>query len=558
MDLSFRVGQFPYLHYRTGDHCSPDGYEAFRVSLAHGEEFRFAPLGGRGTNRAWPYYNLEWPDAARGIVVVVGWAGQWASRIAGDFKDPSTVQITAGQQTTHFRLRPGEEVRTPTSLLMFYRGGRARSQNLWRRWYREHALPRPGGRRMRPHLAAHGTDEGEEFTAATEANQLRYIKSWAKRNIPFDVWWIDAGWYPCRDAQNAQRSWPTTGTWRPDPERFPRGFKPISDALARRGVKLLVWFEPERVRPGTALDREHPEWLLRFPGAQDRLLDLGKPACRKWLTDHVCRLIRENGIGIYRQDFNFDPLRYWQANDTPDRRGITENLYVQGYLKYWDDLLARNPGLWIDSCASGGRRNDLDTMRRAVPLHYSDAAYGDPPVKLAFHDGLFQWLPYFKECTAAWDLRGHHRFDHTVDSFSCHCGFSPMLLPSLDIRRDDYDYALLRKLVKIWRRVAPLMLAGDYYALAAVRRTPDQWVARQFDRPETGAGFIQVIRLPKAPARQMIVHPQALQPEAAYVFENPETGAVRRLTGAGVIRDGILFSLPPRAGAVWFYRRAGK
>jgi alpha-galactosidase len=33
-----------------------------------------------------------------------------------------------------------------------------------------------------------------------------------------------------------------------------------------------------------------------------------------------------------------------------------------------------NPQLRIDSCASGGRRNDLETMRRAVPLWRSDYA----------------------------------------------------------------------------------------------------------------------------------------------------------------------------------------
>lgn len=37
---------------------------------------------------------------------------------------------------------------------------------------------------------------------------------------------------------------------------------------------------------------------------------------------------------------------------------------MQGYLAYWDELRRTNPDLFIDSCASGGRRNDLETMRR--------------------------------------------------------------------------------------------------------------------------------------------------------------------------------------------------
>ena len=511
-------------------------------------------MGGRGTNRAWPYYNLEWQDTARGLIAVVGWAGQWASCFSGDLGNPGTVRLTAGQERTRFRLLPGEEVRTPTSLVMFYRGDRAHSQNLWRRWYREHVMPRPGGKPMRPHLVGAGTDEGEEFTAATEANQIRYIAMWAKRCIPIDTWWIDAGWYPCYSEKEGKRRWPVTGSWRPDPERFPNGLKPVSDAAARVGADLLIWFEPERVRSGTELDREHPEWLLKAGTSENRLLNLGNPECRRWLTERVCRLIRENGIKIYRQDFNFEPLEYWRGNDAPDRQGMTENLHVQGYLRYWDDLLARNPGLWIDSCASGGRRNDLDTMRRSVPLHYTDYGYGDHPVKLAFHDGLCQWLPYFKEVTLSWDLQGQARYDHEADSFSWHCGFGPMMIPCLDIRRKDYDFGLIKKMLGIWRRVAELMLGGDYYPLTPIHRSPEKWVARQFDLPEEGRGFVQAIRLPKCAEETLVVHPRALRPERTYVFENPESGERRKLTGAAAMHRGFSFALPRRAGAVWFYR----
>jgi len=66
------------------------------------------------------------------------------------------------------------------------------------------------------------------------------------------------------------------------------------------------------MRPGTELDRNHPEWLLKVGDNEDRLLNLGIPACRQWLTDHVCALIQDNGIKVYRQDHNFPPLEYWR------------------------------------------------------------------------------------------------------------------------------------------------------------------------------------------------------------------------------------------------------
>jgi len=418
-------------------------------------------------------------------------------------------------------------------------------------------------------LAAAGTDPGfVEFTGATEENQILYQEKWLQRGIPFDVWWIDAGWYPCNDEhpkRARQRNYFVWGTWQPDPERFPNGLKPVSDCAASHGADLLLWFVPEYVRAGTQIHKEHPEWLSKqgwddndhYPWNDNyddnHLLNLGNPQARQWITDHICKLIRDNGIRIYRQDGGFDLIGAWRMNEKDDRQGLNENLYVQGYLQYWDDLLARNPGLWIDSCASGGRRNDLETMRRSVPLHYTDYGYGNHPVKLAFQHTLFEWLPYFKEFTLSWDISGHARFDHQVDSYSFHCAFAPMLFPSIDITRDDYDYDLMKRMIAIWRRTADLILNGDYYPLTPLHRTPEQWVARQFDCPEEGRGFIQGIRLPTAPEEALTVYPKGLVPEAVYRFENPETGETRELTGAAIQRDGFTFALPKRAGAVWFY-----
>ena len=131
-----------------------------------------------------------------------------------------------------------------------------------------------------------------------------------------------------------------------------------------------------------------------------------------------------------------------------------------------------------------------------------------------------------------------------------------MLYATLDIRRDDYDFALAHKMIAVWRRAAPMMLYGDYYAHTPAHRSADQWVARQFDSPETGAGLLQAIRLPAALDETLTVYPRGLQPEARYVFEEAETGEIRDLAGEALIEEGFTFALPPREGSLWFYRRA--
>ncbi|MGA2077322.1 MAG: glycoside hydrolase family 36 protein [Terriglobia bacterium] len=539
-------GSNALLYSNNGDFYSETGYTPTVKSLDKGASLSFAPNGGRPSDGAFPYYRIMFDKW--GLSLAIGWPGEWAIHFDGV---PDGVQVRAGQQKTNLRLMPGERIRTPRMTVLTWSGDASRAVNLWRRWYLAHILPRPSGEPLKPLLAVAATDEGEEFTRATQENQLRYMEKFKRLGFNFDIWWIDAGWYPCGG------HWPNTGTWEPDPERFPHGFKPVSDLASKNGARLLVWFEPERVRQGTELSREHPEWLLTLEGNENSLLNLGNPECRAWLTEHVCRLIKENGIKVYRQDFNFEPLEYWRKNEAEDRQGINENLHVQGYLRYWDDLLARNPGLWIDSCSSGGRRNDLETMRRAVPLHYSDYGYGYHAIKLSFHQTLFEWLPYFKDVTLSWDIDKPGRFDKQVDSYAYHCAMAPMLALGLDIKRDDYDFAASQKMIAVWRRAAGLILYGDYYPHTPFRRSPDQWVAWQFDSPEKGQGFVQAIRLPAAREATLTIHPKGLDSSVTYVFENSESGETREITGRDLLAGGFTFSLPARSGAIWFYRRAG-
>ncbi len=561
-------GRAGALYHGNGDFDSDEGYVWQTTPMTGRDPLEISPEGGRPCDRAFPYFRLLFEGG--GLSVAVGWPGQWAARFSDD---NGAIVVQAGQQGTNMRLLPGETVRTPRITLMGWAGDQSHAVNLWRRWYRQHVMPRPGGQLLAPLLSASGTDEGVEFTAATEANQLEYQQRFSAEGVAYDVWWIDAGWYPCRDEQG-KADWTITGTWRPDADRFPDGLAPVGESAADHGAKLLLWYEPERVFPGTELARDHPDWVLAKPAAHtyevqrrhhalSGLLDLSNPVCRAWLTDLVSDQISVYRIGIYRQDFNFPPLEHWRAHDEPDRQGVTENLYVQGYLAFWDELLERHPSLLIDSCASGGRRNDLETMRRSVPLHFTDYGYGQIPTKLDFHRTMFEWLPYFKETTLSWDIRDalHEGIDAKEgDSFSYHCALAPMLAPAIDIKRSGNDFGTLHKMVEVWRSVADMLLDGDYYPLTPPGRTGKEWVIWQFNEPggpdggAGGRGFVQAIRLAGADAAKSQVRLQALRPEAVYVLREAETGEEVELSGTSLVEDGLSFELPRRCGSLWSYR----
>lgn len=525
------------LRGHRGDTSAANLYEPLEYVLAPGVSQRFAPVGGRGTNHAFPYYNLaqaRGEQAIEGLILAVGWPGQWSASFIRD--EQRGLQITAGQELTHLVLRPGEEIRSPLIALLFWQGGDVqRSQNLWRRWMIAHNLPRTSDGKLPPPIMPGNTSlQFNEMCNASEESQKYFIDRYVQERVGIDYWWMDAGWYPCD-------GWPQTGTWEPDLKRFPGGLRSISDHARAKGIKTLVWFEPERVAGGTWLADNHPEWLLG-----GRLLNLGNPAARQWLTDHVDRLLSEQGIDLYRQDFNMDPLHDWRHNDPPDRQGMTENLHVQGYLAYWDALRQRHPNLIIDSCASGGRRNDLETMRRAVPLHPTDYNYTHLAAKQAFHHSLFQWLPYFGSNTMPID---------SVDAYGFRSGHAMGVVLGYDMRRQDLDYDLLRKLTAEVPSVTRYYY-GDYYPLTPYSLAEDAWIAWQFHQSETNEGVVEVFRRPRSPETQMALPLRGLDSAAVYQWQSTDEQLARRARGSDLAQAGLPVNLARRPqAATILYRR---
>jgi len=635
------------LHHAVGSPANGSDYGPLETPLGPGAIKRISAAGGRPTNSDLSYFNLQW--GAQGLIVVVGWPGQWAAEFARD--SGNGIRLRAGQERTHFKLLPGEQVRTPLIVLQFWTGDRVRSQNVWRRWMMAHSMPRPGGKLPPPQFLASSSRAYKEMIGANEANQIMHIDRYLKEGLNLDYWWMDAGWYV------QERGWPQVGTWEIDPKRFPRGFRPISDHAHSKGIKILVWFEPERVMPGTWLYENRPEWLLRAsPNQEDRLagmrawssselggsdpcvtldfvvgwgngthicdstgleirliapsgrtydaakefhpeqnpsgpwhyghlapgpapksgtfnaydrhrklveggvrlLDLGNPAARRWLTEHIDKLLTAEGIDLYRQDFNMDPLAFWRAADAPDRQGITEIKHVTGLLAFWDELRRRHPDMLIDSCASGGRRNDLETMRRAVPLWRSDYAF-EPVGHQCMTYGISFWLPFHGTGTVASAAAPYYGGGLTkVEPYAFWSNAAPSLVSGIDVRVKEIDYKTLRRLYNQWRQISDCY-CGDYYPLTPYRRDNKGWIAWQFNLPEQGKGVVQAFRRAHSTDTATELRLRGLNPRRRYVLRrlNGEGDKNKiELVGSHLIEPGLPVTIEDRPGvAVITYER---
>jgi alpha-galactosidase len=483
------------LHQIAGDVCGEQSFLPVDTTLEAGQPLAFAPDGGRPSNRVFPFFNLQYGD--EGLLTAIGWSGQWAARVARSATGPT--QLQAGMERTHLRLHPGEQIRTPRILVMPWKGDLIAAHNRFRRLLLFEYAPKQDGRPQRLPVASQCFDRYSVARPewSTEAGQLRAIKATAEMGC--DTHWFDAAWF--------EGGFPNgVGNWFCKPRSFPNGLLPVSQAAHQAGLKFLLWFEPERVAAGSQIAREHPEFV--FGGTNGGLFKLNEPEARRWMTDLLSQRITEFGLDVYRNDFNIDPLGFWRQADAPDRQGITEIRYVEGHYALWDDLRARHPGLWIDNCASGGRRIDLETLMRSVPLWRSDTGCGpghadwDQVQAL----GLSRYIPLSTSCSwepTAYTLRSAAtggaitQFDYLKDKFS--------------ISQARAALAEVKANQKFWY--------GDFYPLTQAGLGSGVMAAWQLHRADLDAGMVLAFRRTECPYPILQAGLRGLNPGKRYVVE---------------------------------------
>lgn len=528
-----------------------------RMDSATNTAFRKARNGslfeedGRPSATWLPFFNLR--TGEDGLISALGWSGQWFAEFAHD--GAGKTDISAGMENLALKLRPGESIRSPQIMLLYWKGEPAHAHNVLRQFILEFHSPKIKGRPVEMPIC-----NGAWGGTPTQGH-LSTIDAITKHGLPYDYYWIDAGWYgtsstPCPNV--FEGDWPITGDWRVNRNRHPRGLKPISDAAHRAGMKFLLWFEPERASHGTPITLKHPKWFLRptkdDPKTNDSLLlDLGNPKAWQWAVETISTLIKENGIDCYREDFNFDPGPYWRNADKEGRQGMVEIRFVEGLYAFWDELRRRHPGLLIDNCASGGRRLELETISRSVALwrtDYNCFPFMNADASQVHTMGLSQWLPL--NCTSPFAKPG--------DTYQVRSAFSTGLVLNIeefgisDSKAPDFPWAWFCKMLNEARRMRPCF-RGDFHPLTPGVINPESWLAYQLLIPGTGAGAVLAFRRAESPMTSATFQLHDLQAKKKYELEDTDSGRTWHETGKKLTAKGLSISIDtPRASRLVFFK----
>jgi alpha-galactosidase len=337
----------------------------------------------------------------------------------------------------------------------------------------------------------------------------------------------------------------------PDGKLFPDGMRPLADAAHARGLKFLLWMVPASAHPAVGIGKEHPEWLGKpfgdpaYGSMVFHGLDLGDPAVNRHLIERFSKVVSDFGVDIFRQDGG----NLWPEDTDPERIGMSGIRYIRGSYEFWDGLLARHPGLLIDNCAEGGRKIDLESIRRSIVLWRSDCqASGefDPITTQAFTHGLLRWIPL---CGAVVPTR-------SLTPYSFRSAYCPAILlgwPMVNVRdlKDRWsgiDLDLLRKLLKEYVAVRPYIF-GDFYPLTTYGIAAKDWMAWQFDRPDLGEGMVQAFRRQDCAGSVERYRLLGLDPEASYAATDLDSGESRTASGRDLMEGGLEVRVAGRPGA---------
>lgn len=520
------VQDYYTLHKTKGDWGThnPMHFMAELSELNYQTDLKMSAMSGRPSKDTLPFFKIDTKVGA--LITAIGWSGQWNCFI--NSPDGQHLRIRAGLEDCHFRLLPGEKVRLARILALKWNGDTWDANAKFRKLIYEHYTAKLNNAAPLPGVWANTWAIGRTpLNDSTAEGHMEMIEQYAR--LPKVKWFItDAGWYKGGFGTGE-------GDYIPNPENWPNGVEPAAAAASRHNIGYGLWFDVEKVYGGTDFAYEHPNWLL----ARDKgvltaeelkpfaayLRNLGKPE----VVDNLCNMVggylQIQGMKAYRQDFNYDPLSNWRANDKPDRKGITEIKYIMGLYDFWQRLADRYPDVLRDQCSSGGRRIDLETVRH-MHVHQKCDLSGHPEADQSSIWGLSQYLPNNVFST----------IQKSTDDYGYFSAAPASMALGWKVYRKNFDFQKAKNLINIHDRIKHLLI-DSWYPLTRPNINNQLWIACQYHRTDLDMGLVTAYRRDKSPYRAIDVNLREIKTNAMYDLEYIVSGKNERLNGSRLMNN---------------------
>lgn len=524
LNASFQTGKAK-LYYSMGSNTAASDFSLIEKKLSSAEK-TFSSTDGKPTEAYLPYFNISGEDY--GMILGIGWTGQWAAALS---QTKGKTDITVKQESFQAYLLPGEEVRSPLVSVSFYESQNPlKGFNLFRNWIMDCVYPESVTQNHYTVMEVAGP------ASTRTADEIIEILDGIDESIydQTDCFWMDAGWYSYKEGWHDG-----VGNWTVDTSRYDNGISELSSYAAKKGLGHVLWYEPERLYADTEFHKEgskHEQWLI-YNGSDNIMWNLANEDAFDFYCEYLLNSLKENGVTVYRQDFNFAPLEYWQKADVEfygGRTGICENHYVTNLYRFLDYLSENIDGLIIDNCASGGKRLDLEMTYRSIPFWRSD-------YNCAYHSDLFEATQSHTYGISFWlPITGSALY--MEDEYALRSDIMPLLLMDFfSHQHPEFEF---------YHEQRELM-AGNYYPIDFGSFDKDKIHAMQYSSRDGLCGTAFIYKRIDVSDTEYNVNLNGLVADAKYsVYDIDAPETVYSLTGEELMNKGITLKLPDGEKAI--------
>lgn len=533
MDSSVATGKAD-IYYSMGSDTAASDFSLIKKELSS-KVMEFGGNEGKPTEKYLSYFNLCGENM--GAVVGIGWTGQWASSFA---LNEGETDITVKQESFSAYLLPGEEVRSPLVSVSFYKNENPlKGFNLFRSWIMDSVYPESVTQNQYTVMEVAGP-----VSERTSDEIIDILNNEVDPDVynQIDAFWMDAGWYEYNEGWHDG-----AGNWTVDTKRYDEGIVELSDYAKKKGLGHVLWYEPERLFRDTVFYNEgikHEGWLIDI-GEDNVMWNLADEEALDYYCKYLVKSMKENGVTIYRQDFNFAPLSYWQKADAElydGRTGICENHYVTNLYRYLDYLYENIDGLIIDNCASGGKRLDLEMTYRSIAFWRSD-------YNCSYHADLFEATQSHTYGISFWlPITGSALY--MEDEYASRSDIMPlMLMDFFSHKNPEFSY----------NKEPRELMTGNYYPIEFGSFDKDKMHAVEFISTDGKEGTALVYKREDVLSNNYTVKLNGLVPDAEYeIYDIDAPDKVYTLSGESLMSEGLETELPDGEKALIFMFRQVK
>ncbi|MFN8598116.1 MAG: alpha-galactosidase, partial [Anaerolineae bacterium] len=353
-----------------------------------------------------PFFMLNrpgqaWEETGTVYFGALAYSGAW--QIAVEQTPTWAVRIHAGYHPFDFALdlAPGEKHTTPALVSGLSSDGWGGASRRLHAFTYDYVLPQPAN--LRPVL--YNSWEATYFNVNYES-QAELARKAAAMGV--ELFCVDDGWFGARRNDRAG-----LGDWVVRADAFPNGLEQLVTEVHRLGMKFGLWVEPEMVNPDSDLYRQHPDWVLHFPGRvrtesrNQLILDFGRTEVVEYVFALLDALVERYDIAFFKWDMNRLATEPGSVVGKAIWRVHTASVY-----SIMDRLRAKHPTLDIQSCSGGGGRIDLGMLGRVDQVWTSDNT--DAFDRIRIQEGYS--LAYPARCMEAWVTHEHSHITQRITS----------------------------------------------------------------------------------------------------------------------------------------------